>query len=75
MNNETPLYSSLKVVLRRDLLIAFRKRSDIVNPLLFFVIVAIIMFLNGDMQEMIEAQQAAKKATAYTASAFKNWTS
>ena len=43
MNNETPLYSSLKVVLRRDLLIAFRKRSDIVNPLLFFVIVAIIM--------------------------------
>lgn len=43
MNNETPLYSSLKVVLRRDLLIAFRKRSDIVNPLLFFVMVAIMM--------------------------------
>lgn len=59
--------------------IIIRTLFFLVILLVFFmvatVIVAILMFLNGDMQEMIEAQQAAKKATAYTASAFKNWTS
>ena len=59
--------------------IILRSLFFLVILLVFFmiatVIVAIIMFLNGDMQEMIEVQQAAKKATAYTASAFKNWTS
>lgn len=48
---------------------------SIVFMMILSVIMAITMFFNGDMEKMIEAQKAAKEATAYTASAFKNWTS
>ncbi len=47
----------------------------VVVLMIISVIMAIVMFFNGDMDKMIEAQKAAKEATAYTASAFKNWTS
>ena len=40
---KVPIYATLKMILRRDMLIAFRRRGDIVNPLLFFVMVAIMM--------------------------------
>ena len=40
---EAPIYTGFKAVLRRDMTIALRQRSDIVNPLLFFIMVAIMM--------------------------------
>lgn len=57
----------------------------ILRTLLFFVIMivvliitsiamAIFMFMSGDLEKMLEAQEASK-AVSYTASAFKNWTS
>ena len=37
------MYSGFMTVLRRDMLIAFRQSGDVVNPLLFFILVAAIM--------------------------------
>ena len=37
------MYSGFITVLRRDMLIAFRQSGDVVNPLLFFILVAAIM--------------------------------
>ncbi len=36
----TPLHRAFYVLLRRDLLLAFRRRAEIANPLLFFILIA-----------------------------------
>jgi heme exporter protein B len=40
---EASTYSGFRVILRRDIFIALRQRGDIFNPLLFFIMVAIMM--------------------------------
>ena len=40
---EISIYQGFSTILRRDITVAFRQRSDIFNPLLFFALVAIII--------------------------------
>ena len=38
--SRTPLHRAFYLLLRRDLLLAFRRRAEIANPLLFFILIA-----------------------------------
>ena len=37
--SRTPLYRAFYLLLRRDLILAFRRRAEIANPLLFFILI------------------------------------
>jgi heme exporter protein B len=52
MKAATPLYSALFALLKRDLMLAFRHRAELVNPLIFFLIVVSLfpMGLNPQSQ-------------------------
>ena len=53
-----PLWQGFKTLLRRDLVIAFRQRSDLVNPLFFFIMV-IALFPLGIGPEKATLQKIA----------------
>ena len=42
---------------------------------IFTVVILILMYANGTMQELMEAQKAAQQSTSYIASSVMNWTS
>ena len=42
-----PLFRAFVATLRRDLLLAFRRRSDFYNPLAFFLIVMLLKLINN----------------------------
>ena len=51
----SPLFQGFSALLRRNLLIAFRQRSDLVNPLFFFIMVIALFPLGiGPEQSLLE---------------------
>ncbi|HVL02135.1 MAG TPA: heme exporter protein CcmB, partial [Dongiaceae bacterium] len=56
--NPPSLTQGFKAMLRRDLVVAFRQRSDLVNPLFFFIMV-VAMFPLGIGPEPATLQKIA----------------
>ncbi len=56
--SDFPLVTAFAAIVRRDLMLAFRNRSEIVNPLLFYIIVATLFPLALDPETRILQQLA-----------------
>ncbi len=58
MSNQVSLWQAFCVVLRRDVTIAFRQRSDMFNPIIFFLMVVTMMPLGISPQASTLAELA-----------------